>query len=78
MGRAHVKVVLQTIVGWVEPSETQRYTGKTSDEGEALRYRTAGIGVLVGFILIMAISVSRRGCRSGLRVYFSSSILQCL
>ena len=67
MGRAHVKVVLQTIVGCVERSETQRYTGTPSDEGEAMRYRTAGIGVLIGLILILAFCL-----KAGMSLWFAT------
>ncbi|MDE0553304.1 MAG: hypothetical protein OXI24_03760, partial [Candidatus Poribacteria bacterium] len=67
MGRAHIKVVLKTIVGWVERSETRRYTGPASDEGEAMRYRTAGIGVLVGFILILAFCL-----KAGMSLWFAA------
>ena len=67
MGRAHVKVVLQTIVGWVERSETQRYTDTASDEGEAMRYRTAGIGVIVGLILILAFCL-----KAGMSLWFAT------
>ena len=59
MGRAHVKVVLQAIFG--------RDTGTPSDEGEAMRYRTAGIGVLVGFILILAFCL-----KAGMSLWFAS------
>ena len=58
MGRAHVKVVLQTIFG--------RISGTASDEGEAMRYRTAGIGVLVGFILILAFCL-----KAGMSLWFA-------
>ena len=58
MGRAHVKVVLQTIFG--------RIRGPASDEGEAMRYRTAGIGVLVGFILILAFCL-----KAGMSLWFA-------
>ena len=59
MGRAHVKVVLRTIFG--------RYTDTTSDEGEAMRYRTAGIGVLVGLILILAFCL-----KAGMSLWFAT------
>ena len=61
MGRAHVKVVLQTVFsrGWTISSSQH-------DEGEALRYRTAAIGVLVGFILIMAFCI-----KAGMSLWFS-------
>ena len=58
MGRAHVKVVLQTIFG--------RISGTASDEGEAMRYRTAGIGVLVGFTLILAFCL-----KAGMSLWFA-------
>ena len=58
MGRAHVKVVLRTIFS--------RHTHTASDEGEALRYRTAGIGVLVGFILILAFCL-----KAGMSLWFA-------
>ena len=58
MGRAHVKVVLQTIFG--------RISGTASDEGEAMRYRTAGIGVLVGFISILAFCL-----KAGMSLWFA-------
>ena len=66
MGRAHVKVVLQTIVGWVEHSKTQHSTRTANDEGEAMRYRTAGIGVLIGFILILAFCL-----KAGMSLWFA-------
>ncbi len=59
MGRAHVKVVLQTIFG--------RIRGTASDDGEAMRYRTAGIGVLVGFILILAFCL-----KAGMSLWFAA------
>ena len=89
MGRAHVKVVLQTIFGRDEECNT-RPSGfclfkdkipsplRSNDEGEALRYRTAGIGVFVGFILIMGVLSQGRDVALVSRVYFSRSILQCL
>ncbi len=49
MGRSHVKVVLKTIFNSRSPTK--------SDIGEALRYRTAMIGALVGLILILAFCV---------------------
>ena len=59
MGRAHVKTVLQTIFS--------RHTGTASDEGEAMRYRTAGIGVLVGLILILAFCL-----KAGMSLWFAT------
>ncbi len=46
MGRTHIRVVLQRILN--------PQTAASSDDGEALRYKTAGIGALVGFGLIIA------------------------
>ena len=75
MGRAHVKVVLQTIFvgtrlsrpgGQGNLEETPKQKPPTSDEGEALRYRTAGIGVFVGFILIMAFCL-----KAGMSLWFA-------
>ena len=59
MGRSHVKVVLQTIFSNRAPT--------TNDEGEALRYRTAGIGVLIGFILIMGFCL-----KAGMSLWFAA------
>ena len=59
MGRAHVKVVLQTIFR-PRPSTD-------NDAGEALSYRTAGIGVLVGFILILAFCL-----KAGMSLWFAT------
>ena len=59
MGRSHVKVVLQTIFSNRAPT--------TNDEGEALRYRTAGIGALVGFILILAFCL-----KAGMSLWFAA------
>ncbi len=59
MGRAHIKVVLRTIFS--------RYTDTASDEGEAMRYRTAGIGVLVGLILILAFCL-----KAGMSLWFAT------
>ncbi|MDE0010692.1 MAG: hypothetical protein OXU36_06090 [Candidatus Poribacteria bacterium] len=59
MGRAHVKVVLRTIFS--------RHTDTASDEGEAMRYRTAGIGVLVGLILILAFCL-----KAGMSLWFAT------
>ena len=62
MGRAHVKVVLQTVF---------RRGGVTSspqhDEGEALRYRTATIGVIIGFVLILAFCI-----KAGMSLWFAT------
>ena len=59
MGRAHVKVALRTIFS--------RYTDTASDEGEAMRYRTAGIGVLIGLILILAFCL-----KAGMSLWFAT------
>lgn len=58
MGRSHVKVVIRTIFNSRSP------TG--SDDGEALRYRTAMIGALVGLILILAFCV-----KAGMSLWFA-------
>ena len=62
MGRAHVKVVLQTVFcrGWGTSSPQH-------DEGEALRYRTATIGVIIGFVLILAFCI-----KAGMSLWFAS------
>ena len=62
MGRAHVKVVLQTVFrrGWVTSSPQH-------DEGEALRYRTATIGVILGFVLILAFCI-----KAGMSLWFAT------
>ncbi len=59
MGRAHVKIVLRTIFS--------RHPDTTNDEGEAMRYRTAGIGVLVGLILILAFCL-----KAGMSLWFAT------
>ena len=59
MGRSHVKVVLKTIFNSRSPTN--------SDEGEALRYRTAIIGALVGLILILAFCV-----KAGMSLWFAA------
>ena len=61
MGRSHVKVVLQTVFrrGWTTSSSQH-------DEGEALRYRTAAIGVIIGFILILAFCI-----KAGMSIWFA-------
>ena len=69
MGRAHVKVVLRTIfVGarFTRPGR-QGNRAPTNDEGEAMRYRTAGIGVLVGLILILAFCL-----KAGMSLWFAT------
>ena len=75
MGRSHVKVVLQTVFvearlprpcGQGNPEETPKQKPPTNDEGEALRYRTAAIGVLVGFVLIMAFCL-----KAGMSLWFA-------
>lgn len=58
MGRSHVKVVLKTIFNNRSPTK--------SDEGEALRYRTAAIGALVGLILILAFCI-----KAGMSLWFA-------
>ena len=58
MGRAHVKVVLQTVFS--------RHAPTANDEGEALRYRTAAIAVIIGFILILAFCI-----KAGMSVWFA-------
>ena len=76
MGRAHVKVVFQTVFvgtrsprpcGQGNPTETPKRKPHTNDEGEALRYRTAGIGALVGFILILAFCL-----KAGMSLWFAT------
>ena len=59
MGRAHVRVVLQAIFS--------NRTPRTRDAGEALRYRTAGIGALTGFLLIVAFCA-----KAGMSFWFAS------
>ena len=59
MGRAHVKVVLQTVFGRRAPT--------ANDEGEALRYRTAAIGTIIGFILILAFCI-----KAGMSLWFAT------
>ena len=75
MGRAHVKVVLRTVfVGGfclgVSPRSPrpggQGNPTPTNDEGEALRYRTAAIGVIIGFILILAFCI-----KAGMSLWFA-------
>ena len=58
MGRAHVKIVLQTVFS--------RHAPTANDEGEALRYRTAAIAVIIGFILILAFCI-----KAGMSVWFA-------
>lgn len=58
MGRSHVKMVIRTIFNNRTP------TG--SDEGEALRYRTAIIGAFVGLILILVFCV-----KAGISLWFA-------
>ena len=58
MGRAHVKIVLQTVFS--------RHAPTANDEGEALRYRTAAIGVIIGFILILAFCI-----KAGMSLWFA-------
>lgn len=58
MGRSHVKVVIKTIFN------SRSQTG--SDEAEALRYRTAIIGTLVGHILILVFCV-----KAGMSLWFA-------
>ena len=62
MGRSHVKVVLKTVFSRGEVTSPLR----SNDEGEALRYRTAVIGVLVGFILIMVFCL-----KAGMSLWFA-------
>ena len=59
MGRAHVKVVLQTVFS--------RHAPTANDEGEALRYRTAAIAVIIGFILILAFCI-----KAGMSLWFAT------
>ena len=59
MGRAHFKSVLQTFFRSRAP------TG--SDEGEALRYRTALVGAIIGFILIIAFCM-----KAGMSLWFAA------
>ena len=58
MGRSHVKVVLKTVFG------SRALTN--SDEGEALRYKTAVVGALIGFILIVAFCL-----KAGMSLWFA-------
>ena len=76
MGRAHVKVVLRTIFvgarltrpgGQGNLKETPKQKPPTNDEGEAMRYRTAGIGVLVGLILILTFCL-----KAGMSLWFAT------
>ena len=59
MGRSHVKVVLKTVFSG--------HASAANDEGEALRYRTAAIGVLIGFILILAFCI-----KAGMSLWFAA------
>ena len=58
IGRSHVKAVIRTIFNSRSPIG--------SDEGEALRYRTAIIGALVGLILILVFCV-----KAGMSLWFA-------
>ncbi len=58
MGRSHVKVVLETIFS---------RTLHDNDEGEALRYKTAIIGALIGFVLIIAFCL-----KAGMSLWFAA------
>ena len=58
MGRSHVRVVLKTLFS------SRALTD--SDEGEALRYKTAIIGALIGFILIIAFCL-----KAGMSLWFA-------
>ena len=69
MGRAHVKMVLQTVfVAARLPRPCgQGNPAPTNDTGEALRYRTAAIGVVIGFILILAFCI-----KAGMSLWFAT------
>ncbi len=58
MGRSHVKVVLETFFS---------RTLHDNDEGEALRYKTAIIGALIGFVLIIAFCL-----KAGMSLWFAT------
>ncbi len=58
MGRSHVRGVLQTIFSRGEAA---------SDEGEALRYKTAVAGALIGFILIVVFCL-----KAGMSLWFAA------
>ncbi len=58
MGRSHVKVVLKTLFNSRAMTD--------SDEGEALRYKTAVVGALIGFILIVAFCL-----KAGMSLWFA-------
>ncbi len=58
MGRSHVKVVLETFFS---------RTLHDNDEGEALRYKTAIIGALIGFVLIIAFCL-----KAGMSLWFAA------
>ena len=58
MGRSHVKVVLKTLFNSRAMTD--------SDEGEALRYKTAVMGALIGFILIVAFCL-----KAGMSLWFA-------
>ncbi|MCG9127574.1 hypothetical protein JT359_08255 [Candidatus Poribacteria bacterium] len=58
MGRTHLKSVIQTVFKY--------HIHKDSDEGEALHYRTAIIGVVIGLILIPIFCI-----KAGMSLWFA-------
>jgi len=59
MGRSHVKVVLKTLFRSRSPTD--------SDAGEALHYKTAMVGAVLGFILILAFCL-----KAGMSLWFAA------